>query len=287
MPRVNHLSVRAFSQVEPGEHFWTNLKEGTSVYTNPTCYHPEGLVFSMYSYDKGGDPGLSPLFRFYHTTRHIHFYSLNLEEGQAAGYLAEGICGWVRRGRGNGAHEIYRWVSPTGLHFYTADPKGEAAPQAGYKLEGVAFFAWNIGIADMNIIRFYCPTGNPTPLTPQDKANWENILLQNSGGHPNPPTPQAKGSVVLINGNPNQPLYAYLVLVNTGASTDIGNWCQNFPQQPIAIASSNYKTYTVPAGKTAIFFFYSVEDCSDRVNLVNDGFSFASSSVNGSYSVNW
>ncbi|MCJ1310374.1 hypothetical protein MMC25_004038 [Agyrium rufum] len=75
-----------------------------------------------------------------------HYYTIDPNAGPAAntaGFTISRLTGFALNSNPPGTETMYSWTKASSkylFHFYTTDPNGEKAPQAGFKLDGPAWF---------------------------------------------------------------------------------------------------------------------------------------------------
>jgi hypothetical protein len=288
------LPIIATAQQCPSQsHFWTNVSEGEGVMKEPTCWHPEAIVFSWSSIQKGG---MVALYRYCDSKTGYFFYTTNLAEGDALikavpTYKKQGRCGWVAPNSSSapGTIPVYRFSHPDGRWFYTTNKKGEIAPEAGYMPNGPAFCVWSPGAQDMNIVRFYSPAAAHEPLTHTDLSNWQMITRQNycfqnpaACAGPGQPGQQYNGVVTFINPSGSaHALHIYATIVaNTSTSFD---FCGS-TMVINTVLNPGYSTspYTITKGILdwqAFYYTSGGNDCNGD-NVSNSGYVYKTSCNN-------
>ena len=99
---------------------------------------------------------MAPFYRYWHPTRHDHFYTTNIDEIGSAifntwrhfGYKSEGIQCRINTIQVNGTVPLYRYYNRANQdHFYTTNPHeiGTVVPgvtRNGYTSEGIAGYCY-------------------------------------------------------------------------------------------------------------------------------------------------
>lgn len=141
------LSTSSFA----ADHFYTT--DSTGELAPSLGYKSEGIACHAWA---SSSAAVVPVYRW--VSRSEHFYTTDANENpRQAGYTYEGIGFYVLRDRGDGALgqvPFFRWYnSKSGDHFYTTDPNGELAVQAGYKYEGI--LGWVVTGAGKDTVPVY------------------------------------------------------------------------------------------------------------------------------------
>jgi hypothetical protein len=121
--------------------------------TWPNDWTFEGI--SYFTLPQGGDPNLTPVYRFWSPTLSSHFYTIseterdNLVKNYPNDWSLEGVAFYVfAEGRQPAdACPVYRfWSGSLSCHFYTADTKERDDLVQNHadtwKLEGIAWYAY-------------------------------------------------------------------------------------------------------------------------------------------------
>jgi len=134
-PRDDLVPVYRLYNPDTGEHLYTRDTNEADVVQGEGFFY-EGAPF-LVSRCRG--PGDAPLYRFYRPDVG-HMYGTD-PRPPVRGSQLEGVMGYVGTRPGRGRVLLYEFFDPgTGLHFYTTDPRGEAAPFNGYVERGVVGF---------------------------------------------------------------------------------------------------------------------------------------------------
>jgi hypothetical protein len=156
-------------------------------------YTYESSTFTLFTHP---DHGLLPVYRYYHSFYHDHFYTTNIGEigvmkaGQTGnrGYKCEGIIGYVSPKEFPGSVPIYRYyLESTHDHFYTINAAeiGTTTPgqkgNFGYKFENILGYTYRYEPHIKPVQRYYHEvhhdhfyTTNPDEIgttTPGQKGN--------------------------------------------------------------------------------------------------------------------
>jgi YD repeat-containing protein len=166
----NSVPIYRFYNTTNGDHFYT------SVNSNHPGYLSEGISFYAFATETNGT---IPIYRYYNPSTGDHFYTII--NTTITNYNNEGIAFYAFTDLNIDNSPIYRFYNPkTGDHMYTASESeknsisltviyrfynpsngdhfysiNEATPN-GYYREGVAFYAYNIGISNsVQIYQYY------------------------------------------------------------------------------------------------------------------------------------
>jgi hypothetical protein len=131
VPRLGTVSVFRLNNTLSGGHLYTS--DFSEVYgaTNSGTFQNEGVVFRLLPTE---GPSLAPLYRL--ATENGTFA---LGTMTVPGYVdprgpINKTLGYISITERPGWVALYEWYNRrTGLWFYTLDPRGEAAPAAGYR----------------------------------------------------------------------------------------------------------------------------------------------------------
>lgn len=100
----------------------------------------EGVEFRVEEYQKNGT---IPLYRFYNSAYTDHFYSTNYQEGINAGYVYEGIIGYVYGSTAYGRVPLYRYWRPSdNSHFFTTNFNELGRGNSEWIYEGAACYVY-------------------------------------------------------------------------------------------------------------------------------------------------
>jgi hypothetical protein len=117
-----------------GDYFYTNqwneLGPGTSAYVY------QGVMGRFYGTDR--EIGMIPMYRSYNPSNGLHFYTSSQTEATNAGYMIEGMVGYMYATSRRSTLPVYRYYRPsTGAHFYSTNTAELGQGGNGWTLEGV------------------------------------------------------------------------------------------------------------------------------------------------------
>lgn len=122
------------------DHFYTNYACEASVLGYEYGYTYEGAVFNTTSIEPDG----VPVWRLYNASTQLHLWTISQADIDAAkkvGYVQEGIAFYVAPQNAPNVNTVYRLYNPTSYqHLWSLVPGNSTTQQAGYQLEGPAFF---------------------------------------------------------------------------------------------------------------------------------------------------
>lgn len=129
-----------FRTTEPGEFTATDVTALRALYAPPS--------------------GRVPLFRYTNGT--FHFYTANFAElgNGAAGYVLEGIAGYVSPNQVANTIPLFRYAHTSGAHFYTTNFGELGNGGNGWVLEGVTGFMPTAGADTTNFFRYVNGNGD-------------------------------------------------------------------------------------------------------------------------------
>jgi len=130
-------SIDIYRYLMDSDYLYTSNPQEDSRIILAGGYKKQGVAFRLFS---PGTPGTTPLYRWYHPSKRIHYYSYSQPgEGKVLnGYVLEGTIGNIGTSRLTNTKALYRWYNPlTTSNFYTTDPSGEGHLKKGYRFEEI------------------------------------------------------------------------------------------------------------------------------------------------------
>jgi hypothetical protein len=163
--RLDHMTM--------GTHLFTTFIDERDVAVNELQYKGNGIGFWCMPANYPAS-NVQPLFRLHNATTNDYLFTLDAHE-VPKGYKRQGIACSVFKDNSNGSVPLHRYVTPTGVHFYTIDPH----PLAKLIAEGTCGYVFpNPGAAPEPLFRSYnTATGShlyTTDITEHDAASNNN-----------------------------------------------------------------------------------------------------------------
>ena len=121
-----------------GSYLFTTFIDEHDAAVNEEGYQGQGIGFWCLPPDASDTTGATQLYRGYNPKTDDHLYSLDWSE-TGYPYKREGVAGFVMTSQVAGSSPLYRFRSPTGLHFYTTQPN-EDILGLNYIAEGTCGF---------------------------------------------------------------------------------------------------------------------------------------------------
>ncbi len=166
-------SRRTIPRCPWGDYLWVPVKEADKLFGRSRCYRPDVVAFSLAA---GSSGGLVPVYRYFDSIVNMHFWTTDRNEAMQNQRLRrEGIVGYAAANPSGSSQAIYKFYNPKTLrYFYSFDSVDTIAIREGFSgYQGIAFYAWAPGQAEINLLRIYCSGPNEVKWNHEDSLKWQ------------------------------------------------------------------------------------------------------------------